>query len=143
MKKISKHALVMYSAKQMYDLVDDIASYSEFLPWCNNSVELSRNDNTVTASLAIKYSGLSKSFTTKNINTAYEKIEMTLVDGPFKHLHGVWRFEPLGDDGTKILLDMEFAFSNRLLDMTVGNVFGHIANSLVDAFIQRAKTVYG
>ena len=133
----------MYSAKQMYDLVDDIDSYSEFLPWCNNSVELSRNDNTVTASLAIKYSGLSKSFTTKNINTAYEKIEMTLVDGPFKHLHGVWRFEPLGDDGTKILLDMEFAFSNRLLDMTVGNVFGHIANSLVDAFIQRAKTVYG
>jgi len=128
---------------QMFRLVDDIASYADFLPWCSRSEVSARNENVVDGVLEISYSKLNKSFTTRNINTPYSAIEMQLVKGPFKKLHGQWLFEPLGDEGTKVSLLLEFEFSNKLLDMTVGPVFSQIANSLVDAFTQRAKEIYG
>jgi len=142
-KKIQKSALVTYSPQQMFSLVDDIDAYSDFLPWCSHSKVLERNDDSVTGKLEISYSSLNKSFVTKNINTPHTQIEMQLVEGPFKHLRGLWSFSVLGDEGCKIELTMEFEFSNKLLDMTVGPVFSKIANSLVDAFIDRAKTIYG
>lgn len=142
MKKIHKTALVPYQAGQMYALVDDINAYADFLPWCSKSTILKRESDSVDASLEINYGKLQKSFATRNFNHPHESIEMTLLDGPFKHLHGKWLFTSLGQDGTKIELILEFEFANRLLDMTVGPVFSHIANSLVDAFTQRAQDVY-
>ena len=133
----------MYSPEQMFLLVDDIDHYADFLPWCSKSKVLERADEHVTGNLEISYSKLNKSFVTKNINTAYSQIEMQLVEGPFKHLLGLWSFNALGNDGCKIELNMEFEFNNKLLDMTVGPVFGKLANTLVDAFIERAKHVYG
>lgn len=126
----------------MFALVDDIAAYAEFLPWCSKSTVLKRDTHSVDASIEIKYSKLHKSFTTRNLNTPDQVIEMTLLDGPFKHLHGKWLFTPLGEDGTKVELFLEFEFASKLMDMTVGPVFSHIANSLVDAFTKRAKEVY-
>ena len=143
MKKIQKSALVTYSPQQMFMLVDAIDTYADFLPWCGHSNVVERTDEYVKGNLEIRYGSLNKSFVTKNINTPHTKIEMQLVEGPFKHLLGLWTFTALGDDGCKIELNMEFEFSNKLLDMTVGPVFGKIANSLVDAFTERAKTVYG
>jgi len=127
----------------MYALVDDIGAYAEFLPWCSESRVLRRDADSVEASLGISYGKLNKTFTTRNINSPHQLIEMQLVDGPFRRLHGKWMFIPLGDEGCKVELKLEFEFSNRLLDMTVGPVFSQIANSLVDAFSQRAKQVYG
>lgn len=143
MREIHKTALVHYAPQQMYALVDDIGAYAEFLPWCSESRVLQRDTTSVEASLGISYGKLNKTFTTRNLNTPHHLIEMQLVDGPFKRLHGKWTFTPLGDDGCKVELRLEFEFSNRLLDMTVGPVFSQIANSLVDAFSQRAKQVYG
>lgn len=143
MTTISKSALVNYSAAQMYKLVDDITAYSEFLPWCGGSQELSRNQDEVRASVAIAYRGLNKSFTTRNLMQTNKMIEMTLIDGPFKHLHGFWRFDFLADDACKVRLDLEYEFSSRLVGLTLGPVFGKIANTLVDSFCQRADVVYG
>ena len=143
MKHIEKTALVSYTPAQMYSLVDDIDAYAEFLPWCSRSEVIARQDNIVDGSLEISYSKLNKTFTTRNINTPNEKIEMQLLEGPFKKLHGEWTFQTLGNDGTKIMLNLEFEFANKILDMTVGPVFSQIANSLVDAFTQRARDVYG
>jgi len=140
---IRKSALVPYTAEQMYGLVDDIDAYSEFLPWCRSSRELSRSDDEVRASIEIAHSGLHKSFTTVNRLQYGKMIEMRLVEGPFKHLEGYWRFDGLGEEGCRVSLDMEFEFSNRLLGMTVGPLFTQIANSLVDAFIKRAKEIHG
>jgi ribosome-associated toxin RatA of RatAB toxin-antitoxin module len=70
-------------------------------------------------------------------------IEVQLIDGPFKHLHGFWRFEPLGDNGCKVTLDMEYEFSSKLLGLAIGPVFTQIANTLVDAFCKRAESLYG
>lgn len=143
MTTISKSALVNYSAAQMYKLVDDITAYSEFLPWCGGSQELSRSQDEVRASVAIAYSGLNKSFTTRNLLQSNKMIEMTLIDGPFKHLHGFWRFDSLGDDACKVRLDLEYEFSSKLVGLALGPVFGKIANTLVDSFCQRADVVYG
>ncbi len=132
-----------YSPAQMYALVDDIAAYAEFLPWCSASRVLNRDPDSVEAELTISYGQLNKPFITRNINTPHSHISMQLVEGPFKHLDGQWDFQKLGEDGCKVSLELSFAFSNKLLDMTVGPVFGHIANSLVDAFTERAGQIYG
>jgi len=143
MKKIQKSALVTHSPEQMFRLVDDIDTYSEFLPWCSMSKVLERTDEYVKGHLEISLNQINKSFTTKNINTPYSRIELHLEEGPFKHLLGVWTFTPLGDDGCKIELDMEFEFSNKLADMAIGPMFGKLASSMVDAFTERAKAIYG
>ena len=143
MTTISKSALVTHSPEDMYKLVDDIEAYSEFLPWCGKATEISRDDKNVEASLFISHSGLNKEFTTQNKNTAFEKIEMHLVNGPFKNLDGVWLFEPLGERACKVSLNLEFEFSSKIISITLGPVFSKIANSLVDAFIKRADNIYG
>jgi len=89
MTTISKSALVSYSPEQMFKLVDDIEAYSDFLPWCGKATEISRDEKNVEASLLISHSGLNKEFTTENKNTEFEKIQMNLVNGPFKNLDGV------------------------------------------------------
>lgn len=135
-------ALVPFQPGQMYALVDDIDAYADFLPWCSKSTVLKRETDSVDASLEINFGKLHKSFTTRNLNCPQETIEMTLLDGPFRHLHGKWSFTSLGQDGTKVELVLEFEFANRLLDITVGPVFSNIANTLVDAFTKRAQEVY-
>lgn len=143
MTTISKSALVSHSPEEMFKLIDDIELYSEFLPWCAKATEISRDENNVEASVLISHSGFKKEFTTQNKNTAFSKIEMHLVNGPFKNLDGVWLFEPLGETACKVSLNLEFEFSSKLISITLGPIFSKIANSLVDAFIKRADTVYG
>jgi len=141
-KKVSKHALVPFSVSQMYALVNDVESYAGFLPWCDKSVILQQTDKEIKASLNIAYGSLNKSFTTLNKLTPETKIEMQLVEGPFKKLHGEWLFTQLGEDGCKVNLDLEFEFRNKLISMTLGPVFSQIANTLLDSFVERANKVY-
>lgn len=142
MSHISKSALVPYSASQMYDLVNDIEKYEDFLPWCRSSEVRSRSAEEVVASLEVAYGKLHKSFTTRNHLIENQRITMKSIDGPFKHLLGVWHFESLGEDGCKVSLELDFEFNNRIMAMTLGPVFHHIANTLVDAFNERAQEVY-
>lgn len=143
MTTIRKSALVPYSADEMFELVADIAAYSEFLPWCGGARVLSRDSNTVTAAIDIAYSGVQKTFTTRNYLTPTTAMQMELLDGPFSRLDGNWRFEALGARESKISLDLEFEFANRLLAFALNSTFSKIADSMVDSFLQRARQVYG
>jgi len=127
----------------MYHLVNDVRAYPEFLPWCGGSQELARTDDEVRARVDIAYGAIHKSFTTLNRLQKNKMIEISLVDGPFKHLHGFWRFEALDEKACKVSLDMEYEFSSRLISLTLGPVFSQIANSMMDAFCKRAEVVYG
>lgn len=140
---IDRSALVPYTPEEMFMLVSDIAAYPRFLPWCSGADILSRDVDEIRASIEFAVGGVTKSFTTRNRHQINKMIEMHLVDGPFSHLTGNWRFDPLGDSGCKISLYMEYDFSTRLVGMVVGPVFNQIANSLVDAFQQRAVEIYG
>lgn len=127
----------------MYALVIDINAYQEFLPWCDGSEVLTRDGNEVTASLHVRYGALNRSFSTRNTLHPDEKLVMDLLDGPFSHLHGVWRFQALGQTGSRISLDMDFQFSSRMLDMVAAPAFTKIADGLVEAFCRRAVERYG
>lgn len=143
MRSVHREAMVPYTADAMYGLVDDIERYPEFLPWCREAVVLERWDREVEARLTLSRGGVTRSFTTRNRMEPGRLIDITLVDGPFRHLEGEWRFEPLREDASRVSLDMHFDFSNHLISAVVGPVFHQIANSLVDAFTRRARQIHG
>lgn len=143
MPTVHKSALVPYSPAEMYALVNAIEAYPDFLPWCRSTTVLSRDEDEIRATIDLAKGGVSKSFTTCNRLAPNKMIEIRLVEGPFKHLEGFWRFQALGEAGCKVSLDMDFEFAGRLLQMVVGPVFSQIANSLVDAFCRRAVEIYG
>ncbi len=143
MASVNRNALLPYSPMEMYQLVDDVDAYQEFLPWCRSSGVIERKDDEVRAFIEIARGSVGKRFSTLNRVQPGKMIELELLDGPFKHLKGFWRFEPLGETACKIHLDLEFEFSNRLVSMAFGPIFTQAVTSMVGAFCQRAEQVYG
>jgi ribosome-associated toxin RatA of RatAB toxin-antitoxin module len=127
----------------MFELVNNIDDYSQFLNWCDSSSILNQSDDQITASVEINKGGIKQTFSTLNTLTPYQSIAMELVDGPFDELSGEWRFEPLGENAAKIHLDLQFKFKSMLIDMALSPVFKNIANSQLDSFVARAKYIYG
>ncbi len=143
MREVRRSALVQHSASDMFSLVDDVESYPQFLPWCKSAVVHSREGNVVEATLELQRGELSKQFRTRNEASGNESIDMSLVDGPFRHLTGRWTFTQLGDSGSKVELNLDFEFSSSVVDLLFGPFFEETCNSLVDAFTQRADEVFG
>lgn len=143
MAVIQRSSQVPYSAAQMYQLVDAIENYPEFLPWCKDSKIISRNEDEVLATLTLAGGGFQKSFSTCNRLQHDKMIEIRLLEGPFKHLEGFWRFQPEASNGCTITLDLEFEFAGKLISMAFAPIFNQVANTLVDAFTKRAIALYG
>lgn len=139
MPKISRSALVPYSAEAMFDLVNDVERYPEFLPWCAAAEVRSRSDDAMVATLEIRRAGISHRFTTRNRMTRPDRLTLELLDGPFDHFDGVWRFTPLSPDACKVALDLDFDYAGRLIRAALGPVFNRSADTLVDAFCVRAR----
>ncbi|HEY8354769.1 MAG TPA: type II toxin-antitoxin system RatA family toxin [Methylophilaceae bacterium] len=143
MAQVEKTVLVAHSAARMYALVDAVEHYPEFLPWCGGVDLLKRDDDFTSATLHIDYHGIRQNFTTENKKVFPSLMDIKLVQGPFRHLEGVWRFIPLADDACKIEFRLNYEFSSALLEKLIAPVFSHIANTFVDAFVERAEKVYG
>ncbi len=142
MKQVSRSALVSFSAEQMFDLVNDVAKYPDFLPGCSGSRVLESTSSTMVASVDVSKAGISKTFTTSNTLIAGEAILMNLVDGPFKTLTGGWYFTALDDQACKVELKLEFEFSSKMVELAFGKIFSELTNNMVNAFTKRAKQVY-
>jgi len=134
---------VPYSPQQMFALVNAINDYPQFLNWCSSASILNQSEDQITASVEINKGGLKQTFTTKNTLKASSLIEMELLDGPFNALSGQWRFEALGENSAKVALELQFSFKSKFMDIALSPVFTQIANSQLDAFVVRAKQVYG
>ena len=143
MNILKRSALVPYSARQMFELVNGIEDYPRFLPWCHSGKIVSCNDEEVIATLEIAWKGVHKTFTTKNRLMPYERMEISLVKGPLQEMSGIWNFIALNEKACKVTLDLEFEFAGGFIDKLFQPVFQHIANSLVDAFCKRAVELYG
>ena len=140
--KVERSALVNYSAQQMFDLINDIEAYPQFMEGCVGAKILARGDDWLEARLELSKAGVNQSFVTRNQLQPPLCMTMTLVDGPFKFLTGAWRFQPLGDTACKVSLGLEFELSNRLLGLAVGKLFETVSNKQVDSLCARAKQVY-
>ena len=143
MRMVHRSALVPHSADEMFALVDNVEAYPDFLPWCNSVQVHLRESNIVEATLEKHRGSVSKQFRTRNTSIPGEKMDIQLVDGPFSNLAGGWTFGRLGDAGCKVALAMEFEFSSRAIDLVLGSFFEGTCNSLVDAFVKRARQIYG
>lgn len=143
MANVSRSALVAYSAESMFDLINDVQLYPEFIPGCAETKVLQQDNDNMRASILISKAGVKQWFTTQNTLKRGEFIHMNLVDGPFSRLTGGWTIKALGESGCKIELNLDFAFSSKLVEMAFGRVFNAIAANMVVAFTERAKQVYG
>lgn len=127
----------------MFRLVDAVEKYPEFLPWCGGTEVVGRNDEMTHAVIKIDYHGIKQSFATRNRKVGHEWMHIELESGPFKHMVGHWHFKPLSAEACRIEFDLEYEFSNRLLEKLFGPVFHYIANTFVEAFLQRADELQG
>lgn len=142
MPDVHRFALVPHSPQQMFDLVQDVASYPNFLSWVDQASVHEQTDSLQKATLGLNLAGLRPEFTTTNRLHAPSVVEMTLLEGPFRALAGQWRFEPMGF-GTKVSLDLHFEMNQGLLSSALSRSFGKVADRMVDDFCRRAIEVYG
>ena len=142
MARVEKSVLVAHPPECMFELVDRVEDYPDFLPWCGGTELKLRDDARTVATIHIAYLGIRQSFTTENHKTHPREMRITLQDGPFAELEGDWTFLPLGDDACKIEFRLHYVFSSRMLETVLAPVFSHITNTFVDAFVRRADEVY-
>ena len=142
---IHRSALLPFSAGAVFDIVNDVARYPEFLPWCAGAEVIEQSAGEVVATLMLKSRGISESFTTRNQLVPGRSIELELVSGPFKELRGCWTFSRLGastagtDGGCRVDLRLHFQVSGMKMLLTA--VFSRAADQMVDAFCQRANQI--
>ncbi len=141
--RIQRSALLPYPAQALFDLVNDVANYPQFLPWCRASEVLEASETHMLASLEVAKGSIGQRFVTRNVLLPGQRIEMSLQEGPFTSLNGVWEFKALGDKACKISLDLTFDYAGPLVRATLGPLFNQATNTMVDAFCQRAKQLYG
>ena len=127
----------------MFALVDAVERYPQFLPWCNGANVLHRDSSRTRATIHVSYHGVRQSFTTENAKQEPTLMTIRLIEGPFRLLDGEWRFNALSERACKVEFRLHYEFSSKLLEKIVGRVFTYIANTMVDAFVQRADRVYG
>ena len=126
----------------MYDLVNDVESYPEFLPWCGAAVVHEATETRLRASIEMRKGPLHYRLTTVNTMIPNERIDVELVQGPFRHLNGYWLFRADGETGAGIEFDLNFQFRNRLIEAALGRLFHEITDTLVEAFCTRAHEIY-
>ncbi len=143
MQVVERSARVAYSPAQMLALVNDVARYPQFLPWCTGARVDPVSAGETLAALDVAKGPVRMQFTTRNTARPGEQILMQLEQGPFSRLDGQWNFDAVGDRGSRVLFKVEFEFRSRLMSVALGPVFQSVCDSIVDAFVQRALRIYG
>jgi len=142
MHHIRKTAVLPYTASQIFALIEDVQAYPKFLPWCGSTRILERKEDEVVAEISISHGAFGKSFSTRNRYQRPKLAEVRLVKGPFRFLEGLWQLEPQ-EGGTLVTLDMRFEFASRLVGAFLEPIFKQAAETMVQRFAQRARSVYG
>jgi coenzyme Q-binding protein COQ10 len=138
----AEHQTVPYRPEQLFDLVADVGRYPEFLPWCVGARVRSRTETELVADLTIGFGPFRESFTSRVQLHRPGEIQVRYEDGPFRYLNNNWRFSP-DPRGCKVAFFVEFEFRSRLLQAAIGVVFNEAVRRMVNAFLRRARQVYG
>lgn len=142
MALVEKSVLIMRTPAQMFELVDRVEDYPQFLPWCGGTDLISRTADHTAARIHINYHGIKAQFATENAKDPPHVMKIAFREGPFKRLEGSWRFTALGEAGCKVEFRLDYEFSSTILEKVLGPVFSHIVKTFVDSFVKRANHVY-
>ncbi len=132
-----------YTPEQLFDLVADIDSYSEFLPWCAASRVRRRDGNELHADLVIGFKMFREKYTSKVTLDRPQRIDVEYLQGPFKYLNNHWEFAPSEDGGTLLDFYVDFEFKSAILQKMIGMVFNEAVKLMVGSFESRARQIYG
>ena len=138
MKTLTRSALIACLPEQVFALVNDIASYPQFVPGCSGAEILLHTEHEIVARLRVHRGPMSTQLTTRNHLKPHSEIRMELVSGPLRSLDGLWSFTPVGSNGCRIELQLQFEFSNALKAALLEPLIEGIATSMVQAFVARA-----
>jgi ribosome-associated toxin RatA of RatAB toxin-antitoxin module len=141
--EVRRTALVIHSAERMFDLIEAAEHYPVFLPWCASAQILQRDEQVVAARIEVAYLGARFGFTTRNPKRRPEWMAIGLEEGPFKRFDGSWQLRDLPPLGCRIEFVLRYDFASTTMGRLASPVFHRIADTLVDAFIQRADRLYG
>jgi ribosome-associated toxin RatA of RatAB toxin-antitoxin module len=142
MSTINRSALLPFSAQQIYNLINDVESYPQFLDGCVAVEVFHRDEQSMQARLDLAKAGLHFSFITRNTLTPPVKVELALVDGPFTDFHGEWTLSPLSEQACKVSLSLQFTLAGKVLGLAAKTLFNPLANNLVDSLVKRAYQLY-
>ena len=140
MQTVRKSVIVPHPCEAMFDLVDDFQRYPEFMPWCRAAEVLERTPHSELARLSIDYRGLRTQLVTRNMKERPRRLSLDLVEGPFSELTGAWTFDDLGEQGCKVQLQLDYTMGGALQGV-LAPVFAHIAETMVESFVQRAEQI--
>lgn len=139
MPKHSQTLLAPFAQKPLFELVNNLEDYPQFMPFCVAAKIIEKKEDLLIGSITLQKGPLSETFTTKNTLYPYEKMVLTLVDGPFKHLEGIWTFTAKSENCTLIQLDLDYAFNSMIVATLFGSLFQKVAANLMDNFYQHAQ----
>lgn len=138
----AERKVLPYSPEQMFDLVADVGKYPQFLPWCVGARVRSHTDVLLIADLTIGFGPFRESFTSRVELDKPRQVQVKYENGPFRYLNNQWSFEP-DPKGCQVKFFVEFEFKSRLLQAAIGVVFNEAVKLMVNAFLKRARDVYG
>lgn len=139
---IDKSALLPYSSQQIFELLNDVASYPEFMPGCEAVDILEANDVHMKAKLVLKKAAMTYSFVTHNTLQPPNLISLHLVEGPFDSFEGCWEISSLDSNACKVRLLLKFSMPSRLANVALHKLIDHLSNTMVDVIVQRANQLY-
>ncbi len=144
MKHHSESRLLPFSSKELYDIIIDVESYPEFLPWCKDSKVLNKtNSNSFEAKLTVGYKSINETYISNIKFESNKIIETTAIEGPFRHMNNIWKFNSKPNKACLLEFNISFEFKSFLLDSFMGAVFYKATTKLVSAFEERAKNLHG
>lgn len=141
--EVMRSVIVPYTPAQMYALVEDCERYPEFLAWVQQITVVERSPSAVLARMRVRVAGLEVQLTTRNHLHSPERIELQLVDGPFRDFHGHWLFTPIGDVGAEVAFRLRFELAGSMIRAAIRVGFERIAQRLAADFAKRAQALHG
>lgn len=148
MPKFETTRFVRHTPEQMFALVADVERYPQFLPLCEALTVRSRKEREgktiLVADMTVGYKAIRETFTSQVLLKPDENIiEVKYLDGPFKYLTNIWRFEPSADGGSEVIFFIDYEFKSRVLGALMGTIFDRAFRMFAEAFEKRADQIYG
>ena len=138
MKNIHKEEDINIDIETIFNLINDIKSYPDYLPWCTRSEVKEESADIIIGKIFISKSFINWNFSTKNTIKKNESISLELVDGPFESLTGKWLFSSINQFNTRVSLDIDYKFKSSIIELSIEPIFTSIMNSILESFIQEA-----